>query len=179
LAADGVPVTVDDFGRGDTIIRCLKSQPAQKLKIDMKAIDAHSSEDDSVRILHSIIDMAHALGKIVIAEGIERPEQLLLLKTLGCDLGQGLLPGKPSTAQEIERSFQGILAESALDGSAAHAASPKLRAVPILAPDLHAAKHRATAAVGTAEVAQQDEELAELRTVPMYLAEDYPTVSSA
>jgi diguanylate cyclase (GGDEF)-like protein len=179
LAVDGVPLALEDFGTGDATIRSLKSKPTQNLKIDLKSIEDPASADDTVRILHAIIELAHALGKTVIAAGIERPEQLLLLKTLGCDRGQGPLLGMAATAQDIERAFLKHPTKRSVAGARAQA--DERSRLPTSAPAPRAAGKEPVPAACTnaAAVPIEDEELlGALLTVPMYMAEDYPTVSS-
>jgi hypothetical protein len=79
--------------------------PAGVLKLDMSFIVDLNPENNTGKIVAAIINMAHALQKQVVAEGIERPEQLALLKELGCDRGQGYLLGRPASADDLVRNF--------------------------------------------------------------------------
>jgi len=108
LAADGVLIAIDDFGTGYSSFSYLKTMPAKVLKLDMSFLVDAQADNDAGKIVAAIINMAHALQKEVVAEGIERVDQLKLLKTLGCERGQGYLFGKPVSAEHIARTFRRI-----------------------------------------------------------------------
>ncbi len=105
LAADGVLIAIDDFGTGYSSFSYLKTMPARVLKLDMSFLVDASADNDAGKIVAAIINMAHALQKEVVAEGIERVDQLKLLKTLGCERGQGYLFGKAVDADQISRTY--------------------------------------------------------------------------
>ncbi len=106
LAKDGVLIAIDDFGTGYSSFSYLKTMPAQVLKMDMSFLVDARLDNDAGKIVAAIINMAHALQKEVVAEGIERVDQLKLLKTLGCERGQGYLFGKGVPADSIARTFR-------------------------------------------------------------------------
>ncbi len=108
LAADGVLIAIDDFGTGYSSFSYLKTMPARVLKLDMSFLVDARPDNDAGKIVAAIINMAHALQKEVVAEGIERVDQLKLLKNLGCERGQGYLFGKPVPADHIARTFRKI-----------------------------------------------------------------------
>jgi EAL domain-containing protein (putative c-di-GMP-specific phosphodiesterase class I) len=105
LAADGIHIAIDDFGTGYSSFSYLKIMPAQVLKLDMSFIVDLSADNNAGKIVAAIINMAHALQKEVVAEGIERMDQMLLLKSLGCDRGQGYLLGRPVPPEAIVSMF--------------------------------------------------------------------------
>jgi diguanylate cyclase (GGDEF)-like protein len=105
LATDGVLIAIDDFGTGYSSFNYLKTMPARVLKLDMSFIVDVGPDNDAGKIVSAIINMAHALQKQVVAEGIERADQLMLLKKLGCDRGQGYLLGRPTDAEAIARTY--------------------------------------------------------------------------
>jgi len=105
LSADGIHIAIDDFGTGYSSFSYLKVMPAQVLKLDMSFIVDLGPDDSTGKIVAAIINMAHALQKEVVAEGVERLEQLHLLKALGCDRGQGYLLGRPAPPGDILRAF--------------------------------------------------------------------------
>ncbi len=107
LAADGVLIAIDDFGTGYSSFSYLKTMPAKVLKLDMSFLVDARHDNDAGKIVAAIINMAHALQKEVVAEGIERVDQLKLLKSLGCERGQGYLFGKPVPADHIARTYCG------------------------------------------------------------------------
>jgi diguanylate cyclase (GGDEF)-like protein len=109
LSKDGVLIAIDDFGTGYSSFSYLKTMPAQVLKLDMSFLVDAREDNDAGKIVAAIINMAHALQKEVVAEGIERVDQLKLLKTLGCERGQGYLFGKGVPAENIARTFRKLV----------------------------------------------------------------------
>lgn len=97
----GISIAIDDFGKGYSSLSYLKKLPVQTLKIDKLFIQDLNKNDDSIEIVNAIISMAHALNKIVVAEGIETEEQLEILKELDCDRAQGYLISKPRSSHEF------------------------------------------------------------------------------
>jgi len=97
----GVRLALDDFGEGQTSLRYLRSFPLDLLKIDKLFVQRSDLDAADRSILRSIIQMAHDLGLVVIAEGVENRAQLRLLQELGCDLVQGYLLHRPSDPREL------------------------------------------------------------------------------
>ncbi|MBF0538968.1 MAG: EAL domain-containing protein [Nitrospirae bacterium] len=97
----GIKVSLDDFGTGYSSLSYLKRLPFNKIKIDKSFVMDIQDNEDALVIVKTIIDMAHNLKKPVIAEGIETPEHLELLKALNCDEGQGYLFSKPMSAEDF------------------------------------------------------------------------------
>lgn len=87
----GVLVALDDFGTGYSNLAYLKRLPVDRIKIDRLFVDAITSNADDLAIVASVIELSRAVGASVIAEGVETPQQLGLLKRLGCQAGQGWL----------------------------------------------------------------------------------------
>ena len=100
LAALGVRLSIDDFGTGFTSISHLMSMPVSELKIDKSCVLHMLEREKHARIVQSTIDFAHNLGLKVVAEGVENPQILSRLRTLGCDVAQGYLLGKPMLATD-------------------------------------------------------------------------------
>lgn len=96
LRALGVRIAVDDFGRGHSALARLDQLPMDQLKIDKAFLRDIGSADDEAPVVSAIIAMGRGLGLEVLAEGVERPEQLAFLQARGCDLAQGYLFGRPS-----------------------------------------------------------------------------------
>ena len=92
----GVHVAIDDFGTGYSSLRYLRELPVDSLKIDRVFVSGtDGAEVADPAIVASVIDLGHALGLRVTAEGVETPAQLDALKTLGADVCQGYLFGRP------------------------------------------------------------------------------------
>lgn len=99
----GVAVGLDDFGSGFSNLSQVRTLPISSLKIDRSFInDIRTSKEVGV-IVTSIITLAHSLGMRVIAEGVELLDQLIQLKTAGCDEVQGYYLSRPVPANEALR----------------------------------------------------------------------------
>jgi diguanylate cyclase (GGDEF)-like protein len=102
LRSRGVRVAIDDFGRGHSSLSRLDELPADQLKIDRAFLRHVDSGEAGAPVLTAIIAMAKGLGLEVLAEGVERPEQLELLRSRGCELAQGFLFGRSLLAPLAE-----------------------------------------------------------------------------
>ena len=103
LKALGVRLSIDDFGTGYSSLSRLRQFPVDILKIDRAFIAGIDHDQETREIVKIIVMLAHSLGLEVVAEGIERQEQLSELKRLGCELGQGYLFSKPADAASVEQ----------------------------------------------------------------------------
>jgi diguanylate cyclase (GGDEF)-like protein/PAS domain S-box-containing protein len=102
LQEAGVQIAIDDFGTGYSNLRYLQRFPAQRLKIDRSFITDILRSQEDIAIVRAIITLGHNLGMKVVAEGAELPEQIELLRELGCDELQGFTMGRPVPAAELE-----------------------------------------------------------------------------
>jgi EAL domain-containing protein (putative c-di-GMP-specific phosphodiesterase class I)/GGDEF domain-containing protein len=102
FAAAGIRIAIDDYGSGWSSLAYLKKLPAHELKIDRMFISELTSSHRDPLLVRSTIDLAHALGLEVTAEGVDQPSSLALLRVMGCDLIQGFLIAPPMTADELE-----------------------------------------------------------------------------
>jgi len=94
----GIEVAIDDFGTGYASMAYLQKYHVDYLKIDQSFVRDMISNPNSRTIVEGIVAMAHKLGLKVIAEGIETPAQRDMLRSIGCDYGQGFLFSKPVPA---------------------------------------------------------------------------------
>jgi diguanylate cyclase (GGDEF)-like protein/PAS domain S-box-containing protein len=104
LAELGIRISIDDFGTGHSNIAYLRQLPVHGLKLAGSFVEGLRTEQaDPVdeHIVSSLVDMAHALGLSVTAEGIEVQAQADRLRRLGCDLGQGYYYARPVAADEM------------------------------------------------------------------------------
>ena len=101
LSSWGVGVALDDFGKGYSSLSYLQKLAINIIKIDKQFVDGLPENKDSVTLVHTIISMAHNLGKEVLAEGVEREEQRQKLCELGCDYGQGFLWNRPQPVENL------------------------------------------------------------------------------
>lgn len=101
----GVKIYLDDFGTGYSSLSYVNKLPLDIIKVDMSLIKNLNNEPKNILIVKSIIDMSHNLNIKVVAEGIEKKEQLNILNELGCDFIQGYLIGKPLPACNFQENF--------------------------------------------------------------------------
>ena len=101
LRAKGIRLAIDDFGTGYSSLSYLKRFPIDVLKIDKSFVDDIPYDVDDVAIVTAIIAMGHALGFQILAEGVEREDQLNFLEAKGCTIYQGYFKSKPLPAAEF------------------------------------------------------------------------------
>lgn len=94
----GVQIAIDDFGTGYSSLARLQRFPVAFLKIDRSFVWQLGDEASGSVLVKSMIDLAQAMGMQAVAEGVETEEQEQLLRTLGCDIGQGYLYARPLDA---------------------------------------------------------------------------------
>lgn len=99
----GVRLSLDDFGTGYASLGYLQDMPFDKLKVDQSFVRRLGECRRTEEIVRAVLQLGFGLGMIVCAEGVERPDQLAILQTYGCDEVQGYLIGYP------ERSLPDIL----------------------------------------------------------------------
>jgi len=102
LSAEDINISIDDFGTGQSSLRYLNALPIKELKIDKSFVMNINQNDDDVKIVRSIIDLAHNFELTVVAEGIEDIETQERLASLGCDYGQGFFIARPMPLEDLE-----------------------------------------------------------------------------
>jgi len=97
----GVRLSIDDYGTGQSNLEYLTEIEADEIKIDKRFVMTMRDSQRNLEIVKSTIDLAHRLGAVAVAEGIEDAPTLALLEQLGCDVAQGYLLGKPQLFSEL------------------------------------------------------------------------------
>lgn len=101
MADAGLRIAIDDYGVGLSSLNYLKQLPAHELKIDRAFVSGLSRSHRDPLLVRSTIDLAHALGLQVTAEGVETLAALALLKVMGCDIVQGYLIARPMPLDDL------------------------------------------------------------------------------
>ena len=96
----GVQVSIDDFGTGYSSLSYLKQFPAQALKVDSSFVAGLGADPKDTAILTAVLGLARALALDVVAEGVETPEQVAVLRRLGCGVAQGYHFSRPLPGAE-------------------------------------------------------------------------------
>ena len=99
----GIGIAIDDFGTGYSNLLYLKHFHPSKIKIDRSFVQTIMSTVEDRAIVRAVIDMAHAIGAKVVAEGVESEEVGRLLCELGCDEAQGYYFARPGPASDMAR----------------------------------------------------------------------------
>ena len=108
IKAMGMKVAIDDFGTGYSSLSYLNNFPSDLLKIDKAFIDQMNMSESSKQYVAMIISIGHILHLKVISEGVESPDQVEVLKKIGCDYIQGFVWGKPMPPEEAARLVSSI-----------------------------------------------------------------------
>ena len=99
----GVRLALDDFGTGYASLLHVRRLPIDELKIDGSFVNGLGVDPDDTAIVRAVTALAGSLGLDTVAEGVERAEQLPLLRELGCRHAQGYLLGRPMEEAELTR----------------------------------------------------------------------------
>lgn len=95
LVQSGLRLSIDDFGTGNATIDYLRYLPASEVKIDKTFVSSMEGRKDDLLLVQSIIEMAHSLDRVVVAEGVETAQVLEMLTGMKCDLVQGYYISRP------------------------------------------------------------------------------------
>ncbi|HEU5155616.1 MAG TPA: bifunctional diguanylate cyclase/phosphodiesterase [Streptosporangiaceae bacterium] len=98
----GVRLAIDDFGTGYASLAYLRQLPVDVIKIDPSFVAGLGCDETLTLLTRTIVRLGHDLGVTVVAEGIERPDQLEALRDMGCPHGQGFLVARPMAARRVE-----------------------------------------------------------------------------
>jgi EAL domain-containing protein (putative c-di-GMP-specific phosphodiesterase class I) len=113
LKSLGLRLAIDDFGMGYSSISYLQQFPVDILKIDQSFVSRITDAPASAALVHTVVQLAKALGLVTVAEGIETEEQRTLLHSERVDYGQGYLVSRPVDAPAVGR----LLDASAVPGA--------------------------------------------------------------
>jgi EAL domain-containing protein (putative c-di-GMP-specific phosphodiesterase class I) len=95
LRTMGVRIALDNFGTGFSSLSNLRRFPVDIIKVDGQFVRSAPVEPADAKIVAAIVHLAHELGLVAVAEGIEQKDQLEFVKSCGCDEAQGFLLGRP------------------------------------------------------------------------------------
>jgi len=98
----GVRLAIDDFGTGYASLAYLRELPVDIIKIDPSFVAGLGTDDTLSLLTRTIVQLGHELGMQVVAEGIELPQQLALLREMDCGYGQGFLVARPMAGPGVE-----------------------------------------------------------------------------
>jgi diguanylate cyclase (GGDEF)-like protein/PAS domain S-box-containing protein len=101
LHEQGVQIAIDDFGTGFSSLGQLRHFPIDMIKVDYSFVQGSVHDPKDAAITANLVNLAHALGLVAVAEGIESERQLVSVQNFGCDLGQGFLFARPMPAEEL------------------------------------------------------------------------------
>ena len=101
LRNEGIPLYIDDFGTGYSSLSYLQMLPVDYIKIDQSFVRDMTLRKDSAAIVRSTIDLAHDLGRKVVAEGVETQAHWDQLAAFGCDIVQGYFVARPMPDKEF------------------------------------------------------------------------------
>lgn len=107
----GLQIGLDDFGTGFSSLSQIRALPIDTIKLDKSFVNELRSSKEAGVLVTSIITLAHNLQLQVVAEGVELMDQLVYLKTAGCDVAQGYFLSRPVTAEKA----QAMLRQGALE----------------------------------------------------------------
>jgi EAL domain-containing protein (putative c-di-GMP-specific phosphodiesterase class I) len=102
LQALGIHIAMDDFGTGYSSLGYFRSFPFDQVKIDQSFVSGLTESSEALAIVKAIIGLGKGLGLAIVAEGVETPEQMRLLKAKGCHKAQGFLIGRPAPIENFQ-----------------------------------------------------------------------------
>ena len=112
----GVRIALDDFGTGHSSLQSLRELPVDIIKVAKPFVDGAARTPHDKALMRMMVDLAALFGIDVVAEGIEREDQLVALRQLGCGMGQGYLLGRPVELAAGRAHRAGVAACGSLHG---------------------------------------------------------------
>jgi EAL domain-containing protein (putative c-di-GMP-specific phosphodiesterase class I) len=106
----GARLAIDDFGTGYSSLSYLHRFPVDILKIDRSFVERLSHASDNAELARTVVRLGQSLQLQTVAEGVEDSAQLLTLRRMGCDIGQGYYFGRPMEGRDVERLLSEELA---------------------------------------------------------------------
>ena len=97
----GVKISIDDYGTGFSTLDYVTSIPASEIKIDRRFVSQMQTSQSDRVVVNSTIQLAHQLGRLAVAEGVEDAETLASLESMGCDVAQGYFISRPLTHEAL------------------------------------------------------------------------------
>lgn len=97
----GVKISIDDYGTGFSTLDYITSIPASEIKIDRRFVSQMQTSQSDRVVVNSTIQLAHQLGRLAVAEGVEDADTLASLESMGCDVAQGYFISKPLTHEAL------------------------------------------------------------------------------
>ncbi|MEZ5924483.1 MAG: EAL domain-containing protein [Hyphomicrobiaceae bacterium] len=104
----GAGVAIDDFGTGYSALSYLSRFNFDTIKIDRSFLQDVKANADAALVVRSIVSLAHGLGRAIIAEGVETEEDMVFLRTIGCELVQGFLLSGPIAGRQVIEVLRGM-----------------------------------------------------------------------
>ncbi|WP_167107231.1 bifunctional diguanylate cyclase/phosphodiesterase [Mycobacterium sp. DL592] len=121
LRRNGIRIAIDDFGSGYSTLSYLCELPVDEVKLDRKLVASVAEDIRVSTVVRHVVDLAHELGLVTVAEGVEDAESAARVAALGCDVVQGFHFSPPVTPAELLRLLQAPVADrSAAENSNAH-----------------------------------------------------------
>jgi EAL domain-containing protein (putative c-di-GMP-specific phosphodiesterase class I) len=114
LKATGVRLAIDNFGIASSSLTSLKQLPIDTIKLHRSLVSELGSNPRETPIVGAVVELGHALGVSVVAEGVETEAQANELRAIGCDCAQGFLFGRPVPEEEVEALLAEAAGEQAL-----------------------------------------------------------------
>ncbi|MGH2736384.1 MAG: EAL domain-containing protein, partial [Actinomycetota bacterium] len=108
LKSLGVRIAIDDFGIGYSSLSYLRRFPIDILKIDRTFVDAIGDSPEDSTLARAIVTLGSSLGLDVVAEGVERADQMAWLRDLGCEMGQGFFFSRPMAAEGMSSFVESV-----------------------------------------------------------------------